>query len=162
MSEKWRTKIKKTLRENAALVVPFLFEEFLSHREEALARPQRPERQHKMRIAGKPLRYAMETFQPLFGPAFEKCYEEVKGLLERMGDLHDADVSLPIFREHLSELNLFNRTAVSRDEKFSTRPLLALIQKTKAEREQAFGELEKTLKRWQRENFERRIREAVK
>ncbi len=162
MSEKWQPKIKKTLRENAALVVPFLFEEFISHREEALARPQRPERLHKMRIAGKPLRYAMETFQPLFGPALEKCYTDVKTLVERMGNLHDADVSLPVFREQLSELNLFNRTASSRKEKFSTRPLRLLIQKTKAEREQAFGELEKILNRWQRENFERRIREAVK
>lgn len=142
--------------------MPYLFEEFISHQEEALAPPHRPEQLHKMRIAGKPLRYAMETFQPLFGPAFAKCYEEVKGQVERMGGLHDADIALLIFREHLRELLLFNRTAAGQTEKFPTRPLRTLIQKTKSEREAAFGELERTLKRWQRENFERKIKAAVK
>ncbi len=162
MPANWRPKIKKSLREQAAAVVPLLFEEFISHRQEALAGPPRPDRLHKMRIAGKPLRYVLETFRPLFGPAFEKCCVEVKELVERMGEIHDADVALPIFREHLSELLFFNRTAAGKEEKFPTRPLRTLIQKTKSERERLFGEFEKTLNRWKREGFERKIRESVK
>jgi CHAD domain-containing protein len=162
MTAGWKPKKKKTLRENAIAVVPWLFQEFISHQGEVLTRPKSPEGLHKMRIAGKPLRYVMETFQPLFGPAFEKCYEEIKGVVERMGEIHDVDVAVSIFREHLSELKFFNRTAAKKSEKLLTRPLRILIQKTRAEREWAFGELEKNLNRWRRENFERKIREAVK
>jgi CHAD domain-containing protein len=162
MATSWKPKKKKNLRENAKAVVPWLFQKFISHQEEVLTRPKSPEGLHKMRIAGKPLRYVMETFQPFFGPAFGKCYEEVRLLLERMGDMHDADVSLSIYRQHVRELGFFNRTASGRTEKFSPRPVRLLIQKTKEEKEQVFDELEKTLKGWRRENFERRIREAIK
>jgi len=43
----------KSFRDNARILVPFLFEEFLSHRNRVVAHPKLKNDFHKMRIAGK-------------------------------------------------------------------------------------------------------------
>jgi CHAD domain-containing protein/predicted phosphodiesterase len=55
-------------------------------------------RHHRLRIAAKRLRYAMEALRPLFGAPLEERLAEVKALQGILGALHDCDVwiaSLP-------------------------------------------------------------------
>jgi CHAD domain-containing protein len=57
--------------------------------------PTEPAELHKLRIAGKHLRYAIEVYAPCFAPALkEQLYPEVEGLQEQLGDLQDAVVGI--------------------------------------------------------------------
>lgn len=51
-----------------------------------------PEEMHRLRIALKKLRYAMELFQPVFGDKYDALYERVEGLQELLGAHHDLVV----------------------------------------------------------------------
>jgi putative phosphoesterase len=61
-------------------------------------RPEAAGRHHRLRIAAKRLRYAMEALRPLFGAPLEGPLADVKALQKILGALHDCDVwieSLP-------------------------------------------------------------------
>jgi putative phosphoesterase len=55
-------------------------------------RPEAAARHHRLRIAAKRLRYAMEALRPLFGAPLEGPLADVKSLQEVLGALHDCDV----------------------------------------------------------------------
>jgi CHAD domain-containing protein len=72
---------------------------FLSFLPEAL-RETAAESQHRMRIAGKHLRYAVETFRPCFDP---ESYASVRKTLvayqDVLGELHDRDIFIAFVRQ---------------------------------------------------------------
>ena len=43
-----------------------------------------------LRIDGKPLRYAMETYASCFGPGYRRCFGEVKEMLEQVRQTPDG------------------------------------------------------------------------
>jgi triphosphatase len=53
---------------------------------------EHPEEMHRLRIALKKLRYALELFQPAFGDEYGGLYERVEGLQELLGAHHDLVV----------------------------------------------------------------------
>ena len=57
-----------------------------------LYRPRKTKRLHKMRIAAKRLRYALELFAPCWGGETKAFAEEVAELQGALGELHDCDV----------------------------------------------------------------------
>ena len=57
----------------------------------SLYRPLKPRRLHRMRIAAKRLRYALELFAPCWDGATKAFAEEVSELQGALGDLHDCD-----------------------------------------------------------------------
>jgi len=57
-----------------------------------LFNPQRIEELHKMRIAAKRLRYAMEIFSNLYDQKIDFALNHVKMIQEYLGKIHDADV----------------------------------------------------------------------
>lgn len=64
--------------------------------------PSRSTELHQMRIAAKHLRYAMESFEPLFRTRLKKPIKAAKTIQELLGDIHDCDVwahFLPLFLE---------------------------------------------------------------
>jgi CHAD domain-containing protein len=68
--------------------------------------PSRSVELHQMRIAAKHLRYAMESFEPLFRTRLKKPIKAAKAIQEMLGDIHDCDVwahFLPVFLEDESE-----------------------------------------------------------
>lgn len=58
----------------------------------SLYRPFETEPLHRMRIAGKRLRYAMESCAPCWGERLDAFSEGVAGLQDSLGGLHDCDV----------------------------------------------------------------------
>ncbi|MCA1633894.1 MAG: CHAD domain-containing protein [Acidobacteria bacterium] len=57
----------------------------------SLYRPLKPRRLHKMRIAAKRLRYALELFAPCWDGTTKAFAEEVAELQGALGELHDCD-----------------------------------------------------------------------
>lgn len=156
MAKNWKPKIKESLSENAAAAVPFLFDDFYNRRIGIFKNLGQLERFHKMRIAGKPLRYAMETFETAFGRAFRKCLEEVKGLLEKMGAVHDSEVVRAFLDNFLDELAIFNRQ-VGKPDELPAKPILLLRRKAIAERDQSLADVRKTLAKWKRQGFRKKL-----
>ncbi|PYS91420.1 MAG: hypothetical protein DMF64_12090 [Acidobacteria bacterium] len=63
-------------------------------RSRALYQPHKVERLHRLRIAAKRLRYALELFAPCWGEQLQDAAAEVATLQKALGDLHDSDVWL--------------------------------------------------------------------
>ncbi len=161
MANRWRVKPNKNLLENARLVVPVMFDEFLARSDRVVAHPRLKKELHRMRLSGKTLRYAMEVFKPAFGEEFGTSLDEVKRLLEAMGKIHDCDVNTPELQAHLREMRLFNRATTNPDDRVSTGEIVKLIREQFATRRSLFEEMSSILERWQRENIKGKILQSM-
>jgi CHAD domain-containing protein len=56
---------------------------------------------HRMRIAAKHLRYALELFEQCLGPTMTSFAKKAAGLQSSLGELHDADIWMDTFGEQL-------------------------------------------------------------
>jgi CHAD domain-containing protein len=75
------------------LAVRQLGELFRTFTHDVEANPSEPETMHKLRIAGKRLRYAIEIFAPCFPPGMkDNIYPEVEKVQELLGAVQDATV----------------------------------------------------------------------
>lgn len=90
---------KRSLRENAVLVIEQRLEEFLSWRG-ALRDESDVTGLHDMRIAAKRLRYALEIFEVCF-PEAPALAKEMTQVQEDLGDIHDLDVLTDLLRARL-------------------------------------------------------------
>ena len=117
---------------------------------------------HQMRIAAKQLRYTMEIFEEVYltgadrGKAYSGIINEVKLLQEYLGDLHDADVLVPLLTEHLTRLlgSGFGKTkkgepilGVHRVDFEACQGLLTLCRETRDKREATYERLVRAWKR---------------
>ncbi len=71
--------------------------EELQELSESLYRPLKAAPLHRMRIASKRLRYAIELFTPCWKAHIEPFAEEVSALQTSLGELHDCDVWIETF-----------------------------------------------------------------
>jgi CHAD domain-containing protein len=69
---------------------------------DGLYRPLRIKPLHKMRIAAKRFRYALELFEPCWGPGISMFAKKVAALQTSLGELHDSDIWIETFGEHLN------------------------------------------------------------
>jgi len=157
MAKRWRIKPNKNLRDNARLVVPLMLDDFFLRKVRVLGHPRLKNELHRMRLAGKTLRYAMEVFAPAFGDDFEGCLEEVKRLLDTMGKIHDCDVHIPKLQASLRETRIFNRSTVAADDKVPTGSMVGLIREQQACRRSLFLEMTGMIEQWSRENFKGKV-----
>lgn len=71
----------------------------------SLYRPLKATPLHKMRIAAKRLRYALELFDECWAPRLKPFAKQVATLQTALGELHDCDVWIVDFGERLAEEN---------------------------------------------------------
>jgi CHAD domain-containing protein len=69
---------------------------------EGLYQPLRIKPLHKMRIATKRLRYVLELFEPCWGQGISIFAKRVAILQTSLGELHDSDIWIETFGEHLN------------------------------------------------------------
>ena len=106
MSRAWRVKgihPEKPVAENARKILAVRIGELYSFTpivEDATA----IEALHDLRISAKRLRYTLELFRPVFGPAGERQIERVRAIQEILGQLHDADVRIMLIHDELTRL----------------------------------------------------------
>lgn len=60
---------------------------------------------HDARIAAKRLRYTLELFESVFGDDGAKAIDQIKGLQEDLGQLHDHDVRIALVTDEIRSLN---------------------------------------------------------
>lgn len=161
MARRWRIKTNKSLRDNAKLAVPRMLDDFLDRRDRVLAHPRLKNELHRMRLAGKTLRYAMEVFEHAFGGEFSSCLEQLKNLLNTMGTIHDCDVHVPKMQSYLREVRLFNRASPTPQDKIHTGPMTDLIREQLARRKSLFLEMTEIIEQWTRENFKGKVLQSM-
>ena len=161
MERRANLKPNRNFRENARILIPFLYEEFLSHRGRVIAHPKLKNDFHKMRIAGKTLRYAMEVFDAGFGEEFAACLGEVKRLLDVMGQVHDCDVCVPTLQNHLREIRSFNRVTADPSDRIRTKAVSDLIQAQHSRRKSLYDEACAIVEGWAAGNFGERILQSM-
>jgi CHAD domain-containing protein len=61
---------------------------------------------HTLRLAAKRLRYTLELFVPVLGPAASDCIAELRLLQDSLGDISDATVAILFLRQYLAEDSL--------------------------------------------------------
>ena len=93
----------RRLRPNARKVLAVRIDEVYSY-DGLMADPANVTELHDMRIACKRLRYLLEIFAVAFPADLEPFIDEVKGLQDLLGDIHDCDVQIPMLEDHLDWL----------------------------------------------------------
>jgi CHAD domain-containing protein len=161
MPKKVNVKPNKSFRDNARALVPFLLEGFLSHRDRVVTHPRLKNDFHKMRIAGKTLRYAMEVFEAGFGDEFASALGEVKQLLDVMGHVHDCDVCVPTLQNHLREIRSFNRVTPDPGDKIRTKAVTDLIRAQQTRRLALYNETCRLIDGWVTGNFREKILQSM-
>jgi len=58
---------------------------------------------HGLRLAAKRLRYTLELFAPLLGPAVNECIAELRSLQDSLGAINDAAAAILFLRQYLAE-----------------------------------------------------------
>ena len=127
MKRTYPVKKKLSFRENIQIILPLIYDDFMSYKDRVVNHPRLKQELHGMRISGKPLRYAMEYAVPAFSEDFKNCLAEVKNIIELMGEIHDADVLIPELYTHLKEIRRYNSTLANREERLTTNGILKLI-----------------------------------
>jgi CHAD domain-containing protein len=74
---------------------------------------EQPEQLHRLRIALKQLRYALEFLEPVLGAHFGLLYSRAEALQELLGKHHDLTVLGEIVAERRDELTRRNRPALA-------------------------------------------------
>lgn len=69
---------------------------------DSLYQPLRIKPLHRMRIGAKRLRYALELFEPCWGHGISMFAKKVAALQSSLGELHDSDIWIETFGEHLN------------------------------------------------------------
>jgi hypothetical protein len=154
-------KPNKNFRENARLLLPVLFDDFLSYRDRVVPHPRLKDDLHKMRNGGKILRYAMEFFEEAFDDEFSSCLKEVKQLLDLMGQVHDCDVNIPALNIQLREIRSFNRATLNPKDRIRTKALIDLIRAEQQRRLAMFNGACVVIARWEAENFRQRVVQSM-
>lgn len=147
---------QQSLKENIAAVLPLMYDDFISLAGSVLSSPNPKNLIHRMRINGKPLRYAMEIAEDGFGKEFKNCFNEVKKMLELMGSIHDCDVNISELEIFLKEIRTDNNKD-NVEEKISTTEIEGFINMLKGKRKELFGNFSDEINKWRKENFKERL-----
>jgi len=152
---------KLSLKENIQIILPVMYDDLMMYKQEVVSKPMAKNTLHRMRIAGKPLRYTMEIGETAFGEEFSACFEEVKSTVELMGEIHDADVMIPELNSHLREIRMFNRTLPLFSERISTKPVRDIVFDMKIKRKQMYEKLCSKLGQWEKQKFKEKLMKSM-
>lgn len=151
----------KSFRENIKAVLPSLYDKFMSYNDEVIKHPTFKDTLHRMRIAGKPVRYIMEVGVLFFPSVFKTYYQELKDEVERLGIIHDCDVIIPELKAHLSEIRYFNTTISDRKDHIQTKGLREMIKYYSKQRKSQYENFCETSKKWIMEDIRNKMISAM-
>src|ERR1041384_1504033 len=136
----------RSFLDQALQIVDELRLRFLSLQEEALRHPEEPEKLHQMRIAGKPLRYLMESLEGSYGKEFKRSLRELEETLDLLGSIHDCDVAIATLTQYREELSIANARGGEKAAGVPSRPVTGLLLSQQAARNRLMRQLHRTLR----------------
>src|SRR5438477_6023935 len=149
---KYPVKNKKSFGQNIREILPKMFSDFMAHKNFVISNAEGHAALHKMRISGKPLRYLMEIKAKRFGKKYIKCAEEIKKIIELMGEIHDCDVMIPEIIIEIHDIERRNQL-LDEQKKISTHILIDLAGELHSVRKKMFSELCGKLEKWDKTDF---------
>jgi CHAD domain-containing protein len=87
--------------ENARLRLPKLARDYFIEVRKVLAEDPAPPELHRLRLASKHFRYALELFKPCYAAGLEERIQELKKVQDLLGDCNDAVASQPLLEKAL-------------------------------------------------------------
>lgn len=120
----------------------------------SLYRPLKVRPLHDMRIAAKRLRYAIELFQECWGEDIAPFAEEIARLQESLGELHDCDVWIESFGEHIIESK--KKTETDHSDEFAW-----LLSHFIESRNSHFSDAFDVWREWEARGFSSMLRELI-
>ena len=84
--------------ENARVVLPRLAERLFAAGRKVAAAGVTPKGLHRFRLEVKRFRYALELFQPCYGPALKQRLGKLKALQDHLGASNDCETTLQLLR----------------------------------------------------------------
>lgn len=85
-------------RANARRVLPRMVSELIALGRAICAGEPAPQELHRLRLAGKRLRYSLELFRGLYGPELDGLLEMLKSVQTILGDISDCDATDTLVR----------------------------------------------------------------
>lgn len=85
---------------NARRVLPRLVAEFFAMGRQVCASEPNPPELHRLRLAGKRLRYCLELFHECYGPALRKRLKRLRKIQRRLGAVSDCDATEQLLQSH--------------------------------------------------------------
>jgi CHAD domain-containing protein len=90
MRKVYPVKKSRSLKENVKVILPLMYDDFMAFKNRVVNHPRLKIPMHRMRIKGKPMRYAMEYVEFAFSRRFHDCLDEIKDVIELMGEYTTA------------------------------------------------------------------------
>lgn len=87
-----------SLASNARQVLPLLVAEFFAMGRQVCAGQPSPSALHRLRLAGKRLRYCLELFRECYGPGLRKRLKRLRKIQRRLGAISDCDATEQLLR----------------------------------------------------------------
>ena len=85
---------------NARRVLPRLVSEFFAMGRQVCASEPSPSALHRLRLAGKRLRYCLELFRECYGPGLRKRLKRLRRIQRRLGAVSDCDATEQLLQSH--------------------------------------------------------------
>ena len=85
---------------NARRVLPRLAKGFFAMGRQVCASEPSPSELHRLRLAGKRLRYCLELFHECYGPGLRKRLKRLRRIQRRLGAVSDCDATEQLLRSH--------------------------------------------------------------
>lgn len=161
MAKRYSPEPGESLRENARLLLPAMFRTMMSHKAKVVSAEGSPEELHAMRIAGRPLRYVMESIRPAFGKGFRICLKEVKDFLDIAGEIHDSDVMIVLLEKYLDEMKDEFARHSPPDSIYSLRGISHVLRAEKGIRQKKFRQLCEVMTSWDEQKFKKKLVKAL-
>jgi CHAD domain-containing protein len=136
----------------------------LRSRGPGIYRPLKSRRLHRLRIAAKRLRYALELFAPCYREALRELAREVAEAQTALGELHDCDGWVEVCGQYLSGRKGADdsRRADAEELKAERREAaFRLLEHFAAKRAQRYVEAVEIWRRWERDDFGSRLADSL-
>ena len=115
---------------------------------------------HALRIEFKRLRYLLEFFSEVLGEEARQVVNEIKGLQDHLGDLHDADVACQILNQFLEGWDT-RQASRSLQERQNPEPIVAYLGARYAERHHLLVSFPSEWQKFNRPELRRDLAQAI-